>query len=381
MKRKNKENLPKSSSKVLKQSSKKIEEEKSFLKNTTNTNAPKPPTHQAQSVDSAETRNKVCPHTESIASCRVNQIEVAPKSTSPLGDLKFILSDAEFAGDYFVCGQAFELPPIPGIVVRQSNFTFPLCSSQVNALTKLSRLSAHGHYSIEASSISFANPKWQASLASLLERIALRMGFDSQKCAVKLRRLELFTAGSGSFEESASFKEENDLATLLIQLPSIFTGGSLLCHSNEPPPLGIKQEFDFHQSGDASYEASFAAFDASLKYCLQEVKSGHRILLNYSIHSTENFSFAKQKRLVKETSLLLSQLDLKNNLAMLLDGDYRSEMTTTSKCIEDVFTHMDKNRFSVLRQANEMLSLDKQYRFFVAHLAYDIETDLTMGYG
>jgi hypothetical protein len=62
-----------------------------------------------------------------------------------------------------------------------------------------------------------------------------------------------------------------------------------------------------------------------------------------------------------------------------LDEEYTDEQIKSQGL--GVLKNLDKNRFDLLSKANDALDSDKQYRFLIAHLAYEIETDLSRGHG
>lgn len=74
-------------------------------------------------------------------------------------------------------------------------------------------------------------------------------------------------------------------ATLLVQLPSTFEGGSLVFRS--PSDAGVEPRSEKQQRWDmaegSEYSLQYAAFHQDCEHALEPVTSGHRVLLVYSL--------------------------------------------------------------------------------------------------
>ena len=313
---------------------------------------------------------------EKETACSSKQtIEHVTKVVSKIDDLKRLLKTPDFAGDYFLCGKVDQLPLIPGLFINETNYALPLCQAQVEHFREISTLNTSGYYSISGSMVNMRNPKWVEKLDSFVEIVAAKMGYVQNKCSYKLRSLDLFPPGSVSLRRKVSPKEKGVIANLLIQLPSIHTGGNLRVYSEDSH---ISREFKFDKQ-NLNCDIQYAAFDSSLQYDLQEITSGHSLILNYSISSADSIDFAKKKSQMEEMSGVLNELNKAENFTLLLESQYTPE-SIKEKGV-GVLHNLDKHRFNLLNNANALLSRDNQYRLLLAHLTYDIQTDLSFDHG
>jgi hypothetical protein len=294
--------------------------------------------------------------------------------------LKSALANPPFIGEHFSAGKANELPSVPGLTIKDSHFTTPLSLAQVEDLVKLSNLVSPGHYKVDGSFVKFNNPEWSKNFSILIDSIATKMGFQSNKCTIKLNSLDLFTTGS-KLRVSKREKNKENITTLLLSLPSIFSGGNLVVHNH----IG-DEPLEFAKN---TYDLTFAAFHSNLSYEFQEITTGQRVVLSYELlHEGGDFDLKKNISHVSELTQILKGLNLSNectiennynNLTILLDEEYSDEQIKSQGL--GVLKNLDKNRFDLLSKANDALDSDKQYRFLIAHLAYEIETDLSRGHG
>ena len=121
------------------------------------------------------------------------------------------------------------------------------------------------------------NPHWNAEVKSLTERVCQGLGVDSAiKVEARLYKLLLYEEGSFFAPHRDSEKEDGMFATLVVVLPSQFTGGALV----------VKHKGDterIQQEASSKFSSQFAAFYADCKHELKKVTSGHRLCLVYNL--------------------------------------------------------------------------------------------------
>ena len=75
-------------------------------------------------------------------------------------------------------------------------------------------------------------------------------------------------------------KEKGMFGTLIIQLPSIYTGGELIVYGSR----GAQFKYDFGQAnGKSGYSVHYAAFISDLEHKILEVTSGNKLVLIYNL--------------------------------------------------------------------------------------------------
>jgi hypothetical protein len=350
--------------------------EKRCLRNSIN--IPSSPQQLAQSEKSNKDKNVT--DNPPIKNEKILHKENILTTDALVNKLKSALANPPFIGEHFSTGKANELPSVPGLTIKDSHCTAPLSLAQVEDLIKLSNLVSPGHYKCDGSFIKFNNPEWSKNFPNLIDSIATKMGFQSNKCTIKLNSLHLFTTGS-KLQVRKRENNKDNVTTLLLSLPSIFTGGNLVVHNH----IG-DETLEFVKN---SYDLTFAAFHSNLSYEFQEIITGQRVVLSYELlHEGGDFDLKKNISHVNELTQILKGLNLSNkstsiennnNLTILLDEEYTDEQIKSRGL--GVLKNLDKNRFDLLCKANEALDLDKQYRFLIAHLVYEVETDLSHGHG
>jgi hypothetical protein len=141
-------------------------------------------------------------------------------------------------------------------------------------------------YQIEAQDLAIQNPAWTASLQKLLVPIASKMGIPPSLLSAQLDSLYLFEKGS-FIDWCSSIEERPVIGTLLIQLPSEFSGGLIRVYDGEEGEEEDESKitcFGMGQStGKSEYTCHFLCHYGDCQYEMQKIKSGRRLLLRYSL--------------------------------------------------------------------------------------------------
>ncbi len=69
---------------------------------------------------------------------------------------------------------------------------------------------------------------WDKNLKQLVKRVGEKMGCNHKKIKAKLNKMLVYKAGGHFKKHREAEKDENMFATLVLQLPSVFTGGRFI---------------------------------------------------------------------------------------------------------------------------------------------------------
>jgi hypothetical protein len=73
----------------------------------------------------------------------------------------------------------------------------------------------------------------EIQLQALINRVAIEMGCNNRRVEGKLYKLLFYSKGGHFKKHRDTEKEKNMFATLIIQLPSVYTGGELIVHCDD----------------------------------------------------------------------------------------------------------------------------------------------------
>jgi predicted 2-oxoglutarate/Fe(II)-dependent dioxygenase YbiX len=164
---------------------------------------------------------------------------------------------------------------------------FPVSNAKAAALCRVAKPARHGFkdqtvldttvrdtWEISKSRIKIDERRWQTALTSALERIARGLGLGpGAELRASLHNLLVYAPGQFFVTHQDSEKSDDMVATLVVTLPSAFSGGEIVVQHH-----GEKVTF----RGSAK-ELGMIAFYADCHHEVRPVKSGHRIVLTYSL--------------------------------------------------------------------------------------------------
>ncbi len=144
-----------------------------------------------------------------------------------------------------------------------------------------------GVYEIEASKIKIQNPQWDDSFKQLLETVAYKLGVDPSYLSAELDDL-IYIEKGGYIERVVDGDHDNNaMGTLIIQLPSKYTGGALTIYNYvEDKNEDEKEEsfkFTLGAGEEAAYSCHFACHFSDCEYEMAKLWSGSRVLLRFSL--------------------------------------------------------------------------------------------------
>ena len=209
-----------------------------------------------------------------------------------LEDLFESLDDLQTPGSTCTGGVASVLPVAPGLSVKGVGIVpLPVTETTAAALKAVAQQAPHGKgaativdrnvrdtLQINADQVSLTHPSWNASLEKLVHSAVTELGVSPSMVQTHLYKLLLYETGGFFQKHSDTEKEDGMFATLVIQLPSIFEGGSFVVSHN-----GKSKTFQLDNSATASYSCHYVAHYADCEHEVLPVTSGYRLALVYSL--------------------------------------------------------------------------------------------------
>ena len=132
-------------------------------------------------------------------------------------------------------------------------------------------------WEIDATMLTFNGKGWDDFLDKTLTTIKRDLGLEDYIVSAHLYKLLIYEQGDFFLPHKDSEKEEGMFGTLIIGLPSRYTGGELLVSFE-----GITETADFAQTS-SDYKINYAAFYADCEHEVKPLDSGYRVCLVYNL--------------------------------------------------------------------------------------------------
>ena len=283
-----------------------------------------------------------------------------------------ILQGIQSPGDFYSSGSLEIFPPCLE-VNRVGRISLPLLPVQAEQLVKVADRAPYGKgyetlvdtevrrtWQIDASQVRLSGKYWQKNLADIVNHVKLGLGVN---CAVSAELYKLLVYDTGSFFTSHRDTEKADgmFATLIIVLPSDYSGGELLVrHQQEEVKLDLRSQ--------EPEEISFAAFYADCVHEVLPVTDGCRLTLVYNLIRIDNktplptppdYRQAQQKvavllnNWVQSLNTKTDEDDTPKKLIYLLEHEY-----SIAELKFDALKNMDAASADVLISAAEQADCD-----------------------
>lgn len=302
-------------------------------------------------------------------------IEIEPKSiqlptdsaeddnkSQTIKSLKEILLQKEFATDNIVSGVANELPAHIGLNIKDIGLvSLPLVEHQVLDLIKVSTIQDNIH-EFKASQIEIKNPDWNRQLEILAKRAAKQLGCSNEIVNASLEHMYLYRQGACLLKRSHNSKNKNSFARLVIQLPSVYTGGEYLVYDGER-----KIKADLGQtSKKAAYALHFTAHMVDLEFEMNKIKSGNCLVLVYNLCSDEDFCRLMNKDMANEklAKSLRNLIEFEKPIAILFEQQY-THKTLEGHLVEKTLKGIDKDRYKLLQSVNMQSNEQDQFNLYI----------------
>ena len=163
--------------------------------------------------------------------------------------------------------------PIDGLVARELCNAAQLARHGYKTQTRLDTRVRHT-WEIPASRVRVDEARWQRTLEPALQRIRKELGLpEGRRLRAELHNLLVYEAGQFFAPHQDSEKADGMLGTLVVGLPSRYTGGRFV----------IEHQGKRLRIGGSAKQLGFTAFYADCHHETQAVKSGFRIVLTYNL--------------------------------------------------------------------------------------------------
>jgi len=202
-------------------------------------------------------------------------------------DLAGILSTIRRDGSFYATGTtdcAMPVLEVHGV----GRISLPLLSVQAEQLIAIATRSPYGRgektlvdidvrktWQIPAEHVWLSGRNWPGTLDAIVARAATGLGV-SDPVSAELYKLLVYDAGSFFVEHRDTEKSGGMFATLVINLPSVCSGGELIVRHK-----GHEVCLDLNSAEPA--DASFAAFYADCVHEVRPVTEGYRLTLVYNL--------------------------------------------------------------------------------------------------
>ena len=202
-------------------------------------------------------------------------------------DLASILQAVRRPGDFYATGRVDIFAPrleVTGV----GTISLPLLPSQAEQLVAVAEQAPYGRgsetlvdtevrrtWQIAADRVHLGGRHWENSLADIVARSAAGLGV-MEAVSAELYKLLVYDTGSFFVSHRDTEKAAGMFATLVVVLPSIYSGGELLVRHRE-------REVCLDLAGQEAAEVAFAAFYADCRHEVRPIRSGCRLVLIYNL--------------------------------------------------------------------------------------------------
>jgi hypothetical protein len=203
--------------------------------------------------------------------------------------------------------------------------------------------------------------RWDQMLANLMQNVSESLGLKSV-ATCNLYKVLLYETGGFFKLHRDTEKEERMFGTLIVQLPSLYTGGELIVQHK-----GKKQVYDMAKENE--FEFQYIAFFADCEHELKRVTSGYRLCLVYNmIHPGTGAlpmplnvtdMVTKVVALIKEWE---QNPDGPSKVAILLEHKY-TQAGLSFKALKNA----DLAKVELLRKAREQVEFDVHLALITYH--------------
>lgn len=189
------------------------------------------------------------------------------------------------------------LPPIIGLRISgvgkgNNNIPLPITDEHADKIKAKATKKKGAVYGVDADKIKIQNPQWGAALEKLCETVAYKLGVSPMYLTAELGGLMLMEKGGYIGKRCDNDVDDGGggclLGSLFIQLPSKFTGGEMTVYNTAVGEFddnddGESFKFSLGSGKEATYSCHYACLFADCEYEFVKLKSGSRILLQYSL--------------------------------------------------------------------------------------------------
>jgi hypothetical protein len=219
-------------------------------------------------------------------------------------------------------------------------------------------------WEIPKSRVRIDKRRFDRTLVPLVERLSQDLGFPAGcRLRAELHSVLVYAPGQFFVQHQDSEKDDTMVASLVVCLPSTFTGGALEVH---------------HDGRIATYRGSkkalsFVAFYCDCRHQIKPVRSGHRVVLTYNLllhehagGSTVDTDPALTGELARHVEEHFAPSDAPNRLVYLLDHEYTARGLNWSR-----LKGVDARSAALLRGAAEQAGCEATLGLVDVHETWD----------
>ena len=179
----------------------------------------------------------------------------------------------------------------PGLEVNGvGEIAYPINELQAKALIQVAQKAPYGKgnktivnssvrsaWEIDADALTFNDERWTAFINKVLSQVKEDLGLEDYMITANLYKLLVYEKGDFFLPHKDTEKEKGMFGSLIIGLPSKYTGGELAVSFE-----GVEEVASFSQSS-SEYKINFAAFYADCDHEVKPLLSGYRVCLVYNL--------------------------------------------------------------------------------------------------
>lgn len=132
-------------------------------------------------------------------------------------------------------------------------------------------------WEINPDKLSFRNDMWPRFIQKVINNLKPDLGLEDYKISASLYKMLIYEKGDFFLPHQDSEKEKGMFGTLVIGLPSGYSGGELIVRFG-----GTEETADFAAEA-GNYKINYTAFYADCEHEVKPLTSGHRICLVYNL--------------------------------------------------------------------------------------------------
>ncbi|KAG3021326.1 hypothetical protein JG687_00005069 [Phytophthora cactorum] len=283
-------------------------------------------------------------------------------------------------GEISFGGVAYVLPVLPGLSVTDiGTVSLPIRDEMAEKLVAKGIHEGNATWVFPSYQLNIQNSEWIGGIETLCTVIAEKFRYKDVALQPVLSKVVLCGSG-GRVENHQEPRVEHCVATLEVQLPSEYTGGALMV-SKEDGLNTTRYEFDAANS-TAAFRPHYVASAPGAFCTVEEVKSGYRLVVVYSLYLPPQASLGKTttKQMQMELADAIKKLTNENGergeksksvdegeiLALMLAKSTTKKQLQVGGCA--ALCDVDRDRVKIIRDTNILLPPDEQLKLYFAHL-------------
>eukprot|EP00111_Clytia_hemisphaerica_P023018 TCONS_00067734-protein len=298
---------------------------------------------------------------------KIEQDDISNVKCTSMDTFKIVLKSIKHNPVKFATNGITDKIHLPSLNIKGFGpISLPLCESQGREIIdQFERNSIDSSVKIKnilefyPDDFTITNPKFHRILQSIRQQVKSEMFVNLH---VNLTLKKLVICGKGSRFVTSSNIGEEEFVTIIVQLPSLFTGNKLTVS------IGDETEIVAFDGKEAHCEIIYSAFYSNCNYEMTPLESGYRVALIYKLKLNDSKEMIKPLeesiRIRKEVTTALSEIyrNRKKRFALLLEEKYNwKSLKSGVKKLKS----QDQAIGDYLEYANKSLPLHEQWSFYL----------------